>query len=48
MYEFCSAGGLTFIRRTGMRPDGRVHESEWLITSEGWALWRRLLLGRAR
>jgi len=47
-YEFCSAGGVAFIRRR--RREGKkvtLRETEWLLTAEGERLWTAILTGWA-
>ncbi|WP_431897211.1 hypothetical protein [Nonomuraea sp. bgisy101] len=49
IYEYCSAGGLFFVRRhdrTGDRMS--VMESDWLIRRLTESLWLRILNGEAR
>jgi hypothetical protein len=44
-YEFCVAGGLTFIRRSA---DGEIHETAWTAAAETEQVWASLLRGAAR
>lgn len=44
-YEFCVAGGRTFIRRSA---DGEIHETAWTAAAETEQVWASLLRGAAR
>ncbi|MFD1935110.1 hypothetical protein ACFSKW_26910 [Nonomuraea mangrovi] len=49
LFEFCLAGGLSFIRRTVRHGEGVVvHESDWFVTRVVERLWEQLLRGEAR
>lgn len=48
-FEFCTAGGLSFIRRSTHDATGLVvHETPWVVLAEGCRVWQLLLRGQAR
>ncbi|MEV0614603.1 hypothetical protein AB0I81_14840 [Nonomuraea sp. NPDC050404] len=44
-YEFCTAGGLWFVRR--LPEEGTTMESPWLPADTARALWLRIVTGQA-
>ncbi|MGP3931285.1 hypothetical protein [Nonomuraea sp. KM88] len=48
MFEFCTAGGLWFVRHHPIRNPATVLESAWMPARAAQVLWLQILSGQAQ
>jgi hypothetical protein len=48
MFEFCTAGGLWFVRRHPVEDPADILESAWMPARAAQELWLQILSGQAQ